>query len=117
MRTTHTRSLRLAVTSLVLSSAALLGGCSGEPSAGDLEKAVAANASQGAEQMERLSRGSSKSFMPQVHNVKKLSCRQDTGAAWLCDIELDMTSPQGVRGKVPTAMRFIKGSEGWTASR
>lgn len=117
MKITHTLSPRLAITALVLSGAALLGGCSGEPSAGDLEKAVAANASQGAEQMERLSRGSSKSFMPQVHGVKKLGCRQDTGAAWLCDIELDVTSPQGVRGKVPTSMRFIKGSEGWTASR
>lgn len=117
MRITHTRSLRLGVTALVLSSAALLGGCSGEPSAGDLEKAVAANASQGAEQMERLSRGSSKSFMPQVHSVKKLGCRQETGAAWLCDVELDMTPPHGVRGKVPTSMRFTKGSEGWTASR
>lgn len=103
---------------LVLAAGAvLLAACSGEPSANDVEKAVFANAAQGSAQMEQLSRGSSKSFIPQVHSVKKLGCRQETDTAYLCDIELDMTSPQGVRGKVPTSMRFIKASEGWAASR
>ena len=102
---------------LLATGAALLAACSGEPSSSDLERAVSANAAQGSAQMEQLSRGSSKSFMPEVHSVKKLGCRQQTDTAYLCDIELDMTSPQGVRGKVPTSMRFIKGSEGWAASR
>ena len=102
---------------LLAAGAALLAACSGEPSNSDIEKAVSANAAQGSAQMEQLSRGSSKSFMPEVHSVKKLGCRQQTDTAYLCDIELDMTSPQGVRGKVPTSMRFIKGSEGWAASR
>lgn len=102
---------------LLAAGVALLAACGGEPSTSDIEKAVSTNASQGSAQIEQLSRGSSKSFMPQVHGVKKLGCRQETGAAYLCDIELDMTSPQGLRGKVPTSMRFIKGSEGWVASR
>lgn len=102
---------------LLAAGAALLAACSGEPSANDIEKAVSSNAAQGSAQMEQLSRGSSRSFMPEVHSVKKLGCRQETEAAYFCDIELDMTSPQGVRGKVPTSMRFIKGSDGWAASR
>ena len=116
MPNTFIRARSTAVWILLTTSTALLSACSGEPSSSDVEKAVSANASRGSAQMEQLSRGSSTTFMPQIHGVKKLGCRPETSAAYACDIEVDMTS-QGVRGKVPTSMRFIKGSEGWAASR
>lgn len=113
---TSTQAYGAALGVLLAAIVPLLAACSGEPSSTELEKAVSANASQGSAQMERLSRGSSKTFMPQVHGVKKLGCRQETSPAYLCDVELDVTS-QGVRSKVPTSMRFVKGSEGWVVSR
>lgn len=116
MLNTFTQARSTALRILLAASVALLSACSGEPSSSDVEKAVSANAAQGSAQMEQLSRGSSKTFMPQVHGIKKLGCRAETGTAYVCDIELDMTS-QGVRGKVPTSMRFVKGSEGWAISR
>lgn len=116
MTNTFTQARGTALCILLAAGTALLCACSGEPSGGDLEKAVSANFLQGSAQMERLSPGSSKTFIPQVHNVKKLGCRQESGASFSCDIELDMTS-RGVRGKVPTSMRFVKGSEGWAVSR
>ena len=116
MLNTFTQARSTALRILLAASVALLSACSGEPSSSDVEKAVSANAAQGSAQMEQLSRGSSRAFMPQVHGIKKLGCRAETGTAYVCDIELDMTS-QGVRGKVPTSMRFVKGSEGWAISR
>ncbi|MBU2285794.1 MAG: hypothetical protein KKC79_19345 [Gammaproteobacteria bacterium] len=108
---------RAARCALLITGAVLIAACSGEPSASDIEKAVLANAAQGAAQMAQLSRGSSKGFMPQVHGVKKMGCRKETDAAYQCDVELDLTPPQGTRGKVPMGMRFVKGSDGWVAAR
>ena len=116
MPNTFTQARSTALRILLAASVALLSACSGEPSNSDVEKAISANASRGSAQMEQLSRGSSKTFMPQIHGVRKLGCRPETSAAYACDIEVDMTS-RGVRSKVPTSMRFIKGSEGWAASR
>ncbi len=107
----------VAIALFVSLNAVLLTGCSGEPSGSDIRKAVQTNAVQGAANMEQMSRGSSRNFMPQVHEVRKLGCKQENQAAWLCDVELDMTSPQGVRGRTPVSLRFVSGSDGWSVSR
>ena len=93
----------------------LLAGCSGEPSNADISKALNVNAAQGAAGMERLSPGSSRTFMPTLHDVKKLGCQKD-GAAYRCDVEMDVTS-QGTRAKVPATYRFVSGSDGWAVTR
>ena len=103
--------------SLLIASTWLLAGCSGEPGNADIEKALAIHAAQGTAQMEQLSRGSSQGFMPQVHAARKLGCKPDTVAAYVCDVELDLTPPRGVRTRTNASLRFVQGSDGWSVSR
>ncbi|RYI18360.1 MAG: hypothetical protein EON48_09780 [Acetobacteraceae bacterium] len=102
---------------LLIGSAWLLAGCSGEPGNADIEKALTVNAAQGNVQMEQLSKGSSQAFMPQVHAARKLGCKPDTSAAFVCDVELDLTPPRGVRTRTNASLRFVQGSDGWAVAR
>lgn len=102
---------------LLIASVWLLAGCSGEPGNADIERALTAHATQGTMQMEHLSRGSSQAFMPTVHAARKLGCKPDTVAAFVCDVELDLTPPRGVRTRTNASLRFVQGSDGWAVAR
>lgn len=53
-----------------------------------------------------------------VHDVQKLGCKsEETGGAFQCDVEVDSTSPAGLRAKRVSQLRLIKGSDGWTPTR
>ncbi|MCR6480892.1 hypothetical protein NU688_32375 [Variovorax sp. ZS18.2.2] len=93
---------------------ATLVGCSGEPSAGDIDKTVRSYMSESQTQLQKLS--GTKNSLGEIHNVKKLGCKSDTDASWRCDVELDVTQFQN-RTKGPASFRFIKGSDGWTLAR
>jgi outer membrane murein-binding lipoprotein Lpp len=102
---------------LLIASVWLLAGCSGEPGNADIERALAVQAAQGTARMEQLSKGSSQAFMPAVHAARKLGCKPDTAAAFVCDVELDLTPPRGVRTRTYASLRFVQGSDGWAFAR
>ena len=102
---------------LLIASVWLLVGCSGEPGNADIERALAVQAAQGTARMEQLSKGSSQAFMPAVHAARKLGCKPDTAAAFVCDVELDLTPPRGVRTRTNASLRFVQGSDGWAVAR
>lgn len=102
-----------AVVSLALLGVTLAG-CSGEPSAGDIDKTVRTYMSQSYAQMQKIS--GSKSSLGEIHDVKKLGCKPDTDVSWKCDVELDMTQ-LGNRTKGPAQFRFVRSSDGWALSR
>ena len=102
-----------AVVSLALLGVTLAG-CSGEPSAGDIDKTVRTYMSQSHAQMQKIS--GSKSSLGEIHDVKKLGCKPDTDVSWKCDVELDMTQ-LGNRTKGPAQFRFVRSSDGWALSR
>lgn len=102
-----------AVISLTILGATLTG-CSGEPSAGDIDKTVRNYMSQSQAQIQNLT--GSKSSLGEIHDVKKLGCKSDTDVSWRCDVEIDITQ-YGSRAKGPASFRFVKGSDGWSLGR
>lgn len=98
----------------LVSLAAVLTGCSGEPSAGDIDKTVHNYMNESQAQMQKLT--GTKNSLGEIHDVKKLACKSDTDVSWRCDVELDMTQ-FGNRKKVPASFRFVKGSDGWALSK
>lgn len=112
---------RLALTALLALSALLcLSGCGGEPSSGDIEKAVKSFREQRSQELRQISGSASGAdSMPRFHGAKKLGCTNaQGGAAYTCDVELDMTEPYGgARSKRVTQFRLVKGSDGWMMTR
>ncbi len=102
-----------AVVSLALLGVAL-SGCSGEPSAGDIDKTVRNYMSQSQAQIQSFT--GAKSSLGEIHDVKKLGCKSDTDVSWRCDVEVDITQ-FGNRTKGPASFRFVKGSDGWALGR
>ena len=98
----------------------LLAGCSGEPSNGDIEKAVQASVQQSQEAMGKLADGNpqaaemAKAFQAKVHSVNKIGCKSDGDKAYKCDVELDMETGLTGRKKQTVPVRMVKGSDGWT---
>ena len=97
-----------------------LTGCGGEPSSDDIEKVFKAEMEQTAQQLRQISGSASGSdSLPKIHSVRKIGCTNaQSGAAYTCDVELDVTGAYGgVRKKGVTQLRFVKGSDGWMASK
>ena len=104
----HTRFATL-VSSLLLVLA--LAGCSGEPSSGDIEKAVKAD-------VEKVNQQVPEPMKAEVHAVKKISCVEaKESAGYNCDVEIDVTAPMVGRNKSVGQIRMVKGSDGWVATR
>jgi hypothetical protein len=100
----HKRS-PLVISSVVLAVA--LGGCSGEPSSGDIEKAMKADI----EKANEMFPGEMKA---ELHSVKKVSCVEaKRSAGYNCDVEIDVTAPILGRQKDVGQIRLVKGSDGW----
>lgn len=110
-----TKAMALFVATL---SVFALSGCSGEPSASDIEKAVKANLEQTAQQA-KLGVGARyvDIVLPTVYNIEKLICtaaKEDPG--YNCDVEMDISTPIAGRGKSVVKIRFVKGSNGWVVT-
>lgn len=103
---THQRLTTVALALL----AGVLAGCSGEPTAGDIDKTVRTYMSESQTQLQRIS--GMNTSLGEIHEVKKLGCKSDTDVSWRCDVELDMTQ-RGNRAKGPASFRFVKGTDGW----
>ena len=86
----------------LLAVIAVTTGCSGEPSSGDIEKAVKAHAERGTQEWGGL-------YKFEVHGVKKIGCAAATGSSGFnCDVELDMSVPFVGRSKGVKQIRFVK---------
>ena len=106
---------RRGLTAVAMASfATVLAGCSGEPSAGDIDKTVRNYMTESQAQMQKLT--GTKSSLGDIHDVKKLACKSDTDVSWRCDVELDLTQ-FGNRKKGPASFRFVKVSDGWALSK
>ena len=92
----------------------MLTACSGEPSSADIDKVIRFSVKQATQQM-----GGFGGFDKiEVHEVQKLGCKSEgSGAAFQCDVEVDSTSPTGLRAKQVSQLRLVKGSDGWTPTR
>ena len=97
-----------------------LTGCGGEPSEGDIEKAVKSEMDQTAKGLRQLNRSASGSdILPKINGIKKIGCTNaQSGAGYMCDVELDVTGAYGgPRKKGVTQFRFVKGSDGWVMTK
>ena len=100
----------LALSSLLV----MLSACSSEPSSSDVDKVVRSSVEQAARQL-----GGFGGFdKVKVHDVQKLGCKSEgSGAAFVCDVEVDSTTAAGLRAKRVSQLRLIKGSDGCTTTR
>jgi len=57
-----------------------------------------------------------KDMLPEIKSVKKIGCKEDGEKAYKCDVELEVTR-QGNTNKGIAPIRFVKGSDGWIASK
>lgn len=98
---------------------ALLAGCSGEPSSGDVEQAVKASVEASNQQLNKLGGNLVPAGLKtEVHAVKKVGCAKAEGSAGFnCDVEVDATAPIVGRSKQLQQLRFVKGEEGWQVAR
>lgn len=100
--------------------AALLAACSGEPSTSDVKSLVDREIKPTLElQAQTLSLfpgmfggASTKSAKAELKDVRKVGCKADGEAAFLCDIELVMQHGESTKSQV-VPLRFVKGSSGW----
>ena len=107
---------KLIILSATVLSGFALFGCSGEPSAGAIEKAVKANVEQAAQQVKQI--GGSDDMLPKVYSVKKLSCAVAQGdSGYNCDVEVDASAPIIGRNKQVMKIRLVKSSDGWVVTQ
>ena len=107
----------------ILAAAVLLvAGCAMEPSEADIKAALEKDIAKSAESIDSAGKmfgGAGKALTdaigkPELHAVKKIGCAEAKDApGFVCDIEVDMTSPLAGRGKDMATARFVKGPEGW----
>lgn len=93
--------------SLLVLSSIFLAGCSGEPSQGDIEAAVAKQQQGVPKEVQGL--------VPEIKNVKKIGCKTDGEKAYICDIEMEVAQ-MGRTNKGVVPIRLVKASDGWMAS-
>lgn len=99
---------------------ALLTACGGAPSEADMKKAIDKQVQAEMTATKQFMGGAGASMAekltPKIENLKKIGCKDDGENAYRCDLELEVTQ-NGRTNKAPTRMRFIKGSDGWMASK
>lgn len=100
----------------LLPAALILSGCSGEPSASQVEKAVLESYAKEAIALRQVSGSMANRLIPELHGVRKLACNKLNDASYACDVELEMTAPgASQRSKGPTNVTVVKTSDGWVA--
>lgn len=104
-------------------AAALLVGCSGEPSSSDVKSLVEREIKPALEMQAMIMKnaaafggGKAGQDTPTLKDVKKLGCKPDGESAYRCDIELVvMTGAENKSQVVP--MRFVRASSGWQVTK
>lgn len=108
-----------AISSLFLTTT-LLAACGGAPSEADMTKAIdkqiQAEMTAAKQFMGGAGASMAEKMAPKLENLKKIGCKDDGENAYRCDIEIEITQ-NGATNKAPTSMRFVKGSDGWMASK
>jgi hypothetical protein len=93
----------------------LVAACSGEPSSGDIEKAV--RMKYEAAQLVATEMAGAKlaaKLKTEVHSVRKIDCKAgDNAKVYQCNVELDMTVPMIGRQKLQVPTILVKGPDGW----
>lgn len=94
--------------------------CSSEPSDSDIKTAVGnqmkAEAKAMAEMLGSRAGREEEELLKNIKNMKKIGCKADGDNAYKCDVELEVTR-SGTTNKGVIPMRFVKGSDGWMASK
>ena len=98
----------------------LLTACGGAPSEGEIktaiEKQMGADAKAMAQMGGKQAADMFKDMMPEIKSVKKIGCKDDGEKAYKCDVELEVTR-MGSTNKGIAPIRFVKGSDGWIATK
>jgi hypothetical protein len=97
-----------------------LAACGGAPSEGEIRAAIEkqmevdakAMAQMGGKQVADMVKG----LLPEIKSVKKIGCKEDGEKAYKCDVEMEVTR-MGNTNKGIAPIRFVKGSDGWIASK
>ena len=113
------REMHLA-TPITILVAALLAGCSGEPSSSDVKTLVEREIKPALEMQALVMKNAGNMFgggkagqgTPTLKDVKKIGCKPDGETAYRCDIELVMVTGADSKSHV-VPMRFVKASSGW----
>lgn len=101
-------------------------GCSGEPSEADIRSAFERDITKGSQSLNETAQkfgnaGKALTDMlgkTEIHSVKKIGCIAAKDApGFVCDVEVDMTSPLAGRKKDMTSARFVKGPDGWVVGK
>jgi hypothetical protein len=99
---------------------ALLTACGGAPSESDMQTAIDKQMQVEMTAAKNFMGGAGASMaeklMPKIESIKKIGCNDDGENAYRCDLELEVTQ-NGMTNKAPVKMRFVKGSDGWIASK
>ncbi len=98
----------------------VLAACGGAPSEGDIKTAFEKQIVADAKAMEQMggkqAAGMMKGLLPEIKSVKKIGCKEDGENAYKCDVEMEVTQ-MGSTNKGIVPIRFVKGSDGWMASK
>ncbi|OQW86024.1 MAG: hypothetical protein BWK72_19080 [Rhodoferax ferrireducens] len=98
----------------------MLSACGGAPSEGDIktaiEKQMTAEAKGMAQMGGKQASDMMKNLLPEIKSVKKIGCKEDGEKAYKCDVEMEV-SQMGNTNKGIAPIRFVKGSDGWIASK
>ena len=96
----------------------LLTACGGAPSEGDIKSAIDRSMADTVKTLAQFGTNSNitKSVVPEIKNVKKIGCKEDGEKAYKCDVELEV-SLHGNTTRSIAPMRFVKGSDGWIATK
>ena len=104
--------MKIAKVVAIVAGALLLTAC-GEPSEGDLRAAFEKQIAES----NKMAQGLGVKMESKLHSLKKVGCKADGDNAYRCDVEVDMEVPLVGRKKVVAPVRFVKGSDGWVASK
>lgn len=107
---------KLIITLATATSIVALTGCSGAPSASEVEKAMRASVDEASAQMSQLKQGGvdMSSLIPTLHSVNLVGCAQAQGeAGYNCDVEFEISTQKTGKIQGVEKRRYVKGSNGW----
>jgi len=106
----------------IISSVAMvltLSACGGAPSDSDIQSAFEKQAKMQADEwgkMDKQFADAMRNATPDIKSTRKIGCKEDGEKAYKCDVEIEATT-RGNTSKGIVPIRFVKGSDGWMASR
>ena len=108
---------------LILLPVVFLAACGGAPSESDIQASLQKLVDQQNSQLEKMAgsnsmaKGMTDGLKVSFKNVKKIGCKEDGEKAYICDVEAETAMGGSSAGKNVMPIRFVKGSEGWMATK